>query len=799
VFDLLQQTLRTLMAQRLRTFLTLFGVVWGTSSVVFLVSWGRGVESMFEEGMQKMGKNVIFVGAGSIGEEFTPASDRRELWCEPGDLEAVKRGARVAELVGGESRGFGSATFGQRTISVEAHGVEPAVFELRAVSIASGRPIMQADLDHRRRVAVLGQKAREKLLGPQGRLGDWIRLDGRPHQVVGMLDRVGTQIARESTELDEQIWVPLTTYNAGRALPDANEDRIDTILLRVADRKDHDAAVREVRAILSRRLGVSASDEEAIRSFSAIKVLETIPTTAMAGLLLVVSVATLMIGGVGILALMLDSVQERRREIGVRLAVGGRRRDLLGQFFAETLLIGTLGGAVGLVIGTLAAAGLGSIDAPDLVPIPILRADIIVIAMVVMMFTSVASGLIADLVLATLRSLSAHKLRFALTSLGVAWGVLVLTFLSGSMDGFDRYFYAQMTKVWPKIVYVFPGAVLKQSVGNRGARSIELEREDVERMRGLDAVEYASPNAELGARVLRAGRRTKLIHTLGMSPAAAQIRSFDLAEGRFLSPADIESSERVVYLGADAAARLFGRDTGLVGKSLHIDSLRFRVIGVGQRKGDQLVNVGRRDDELAVIPISTAQRWLTNDDLVSQVVIAPRTREEAATTIGLVRGLIGMHHRFDSDEETALVFFDISEALQLIEVLGLGLRIFLVATSLVTLLVGAVGVMNIMLVVVSERRTEIGLRKAIGASRRAIFVQFLSETLAATLIAGAAGLGCGWLAIAIFGGGDGPGAIWVPTNAIFVFVTLVGVGLAAGLLPAVRASKVEPAIALRAL
>jgi len=406
---------------------------------------------------------------------------------------------------------------------------------------------------------------------------------------------------------------------------------------------------------------------------------------------------------------------------------------------------------------------------------------------------------VVDLVLATLRSLSAHKLRFALTSLGVAWGVLVLTFLSGSMDGFDRYFHAQITKVGPKIVYVFPGAVLKQSVGNRGARPIELEREDVERMRGLDAVEYASPNVELGARILRAGRRTKLIPTFGMSPGAAQIRSFNPAEGRFLSPADVESNERVVYLGAAAAERLFGRETGLIGKSLHIDSLRFRVIGVGQKKGDQLVNVGRRDDEVAVIPITTAQRWLTNDDIVSQVVIAPRKREEAATTIGLVRGLIGMHHGFDSDEETALVFFDISEALQLIEVMGLGLRIFLVATSLVTLLVGAVGVMNIMLVVVSERRTEIGLRKAIGASRRAIFVQFLAETLAATLIAGAAGLACGWLAIAVFGGGDGPGAIWVPTNAIFVFVTLVGVGLVAGLLPAVRASKVEPSIALRAL
>ncbi len=394
MLDLLHQTVRTLLAQRLRTFLTLFGVVWGTASVVFLVSWGRGVEVMIEDGMQKMGRNIIFVGAGSIGEEFTPATDRRWLWLNPEDLEAVRKGVRVAELVGGESSSFSAVTFRQRTLSLETHGVEPETFDLRGVRMAAGRPITASDLDHRRRVAVLGHRARQKLLGPQGQLGAWIRIDGRPHKIVGILERVGTQLARESTELDEQIWVPLSTFLAGRELPDMTEDRIDTILIRVAERERYEAAKREVRAILSRRLGVSPHDEEAIRMFSAIEILETIPISAMDGVLLVVSVATLLIGGVGILALMLDSIQERRREIGVRLAVGGRRRDVLRQFFAETLLIGMVGGGIGLALGTLAAWGLGRIEAPDLIPVPILRADIVVIAMGVMLFTAIASGLI---------------------------------------------------------------------------------------------------------------------------------------------------------------------------------------------------------------------------------------------------------------------------------------------------------------------------------------------------------------------------------------------------------------------
>ncbi len=404
-----------------------------------------------------------------------------------------------------------------------------------------------------------------------------------------------------------------------------------------------------------------------------------------------------------------------------------------------------------------------------------------------------------DLLLSTLRSLSAHKLRFALTSLGVAWGVLVLTYLTGSMDGFDRYFHAQMTKVGPKIIYVMPGRVLKQRIGERGTREIELELEDVARIRGLDVVEHASPNVPLGTRVIRAGRRTKLIPAYGVSPEAAIIRSFEVAEGRFVSRKDVESTARVVYLGPGAAERLFGRDRGLVGQVVHIDSLSFRVIGVGVNKGDQMVNVGERDDELAVIPITTAQRWFTHEDKVGQVVIAPRTREQATSAIELVRGLVGIHHGFAADAETALVFFNIADVLQLIEMLGLGLRLFLVTTSLVTLLVGAIGVMNIMLVVVSERKSEIGLRKAVGASRAAIFSQFLAESLAATLLAGVAGLALGWLAIRTLGGGEGPGAIFVPSSAIFVLVTLVGVGLAAGVLPALRASKVEPAIALRAL
>ncbi len=172
----------------------------------------------------------------------------------------------------------------------------------------------------------------------------------------------------------------------------------------------------------------------------------------------------------------------------------------------------------------------------------------------------------------------------------------------------------------------------------------------------------------------------------------------------------------------------------------------------------------------------------------------------------LVSILLGRHHGFRPDEDTALGIFNVQEAIQIIELLGLGLRIFLTSASLITLLVGAVGVMNIMLVVVTERIKEIGLRKAIGASSGAIFVEFLAETLAITLGAGGVGAVLGWIAVQVgIAAALQSGNVMIPVPALLpgtfalILASIIGVGLGAGMLPAVRAARVEPAISLRAI
>jgi putative ABC transport system permease protein len=413
--------------------------------------------------------------------------------------------------------------------------------------------------------------------------------------------------------------------------------------------------------------------------------------------------------------------------------------------------------------------------------------------------------MLADLFVETLRSLRAHRLRFGLTSMGIVWGVAMLTYLAAFTDGYELHFDRELAKVGQKIVFLFPGVVTKKQVGHRGTRPVELELEDIERIASIDVVSQAAPNLWLGPRVMRAGRRTKLIWAYGASEETGRIRNFEVAAGRGLSRGDVADHATVVFLGDKVARRLFGSSPA-VGRTVRIDGVPFRVVGVSKPKGQQLIYVGPADDEIALIPVTTAQRRFTRSTSLGQeVIFAPRTRAEGWSALRAARAVLGLHHDFVPRDETAMGSFNIQEVVQIIDTLLLGLRLFLNTASLITLLVGAAGVMNIMFVVVTERTKEIGLRKAIGASNRAVFAQFLSETLVITVGAGLIGALLGWLAVRASGAAIPEGSTMVstpvllPESVVLIALTLMGVGIASGILPALRASRTDPAISLRAV
>jgi putative ABC transport system permease protein len=394
LLEIVRQALRLLWAHKLRSALTLFGVVWGTASVIFLVSWGAGVRVMMEEGFFKAGRDMGEVWPGRIGEDFTPAVDRRHLWFTQEDVDVLRRRAKLPLLVGAEYWDFLPVTAGARAYTVDVRGMDAQAIAIRGVPLAAGRFFSVADQEHRRRVVVLGHTMRRRLLGPEGGVGSWVRIAGTPFRVVGLLARVGTQLSRDRMEIDEQAWVPIRTAQSLWPRWWTQELTVSKILYRMPGRHRLEETEAEVRGILARQLRVSPDDEEAVGIWSSVKNLRDLPLDETRGMMFVLAAAVLVIGGIGVLSMMLDSVHERRQEIGVRLAVGARRRDVVWQFFLETFSIVALGGALGATLGILGAAWLGSLDAPDLVPVPILSGRIVVIALGVMLGVGLLSGVV---------------------------------------------------------------------------------------------------------------------------------------------------------------------------------------------------------------------------------------------------------------------------------------------------------------------------------------------------------------------------------------------------------------------
>jgi len=387
-----RQAVRALRGHRGWTSLTVFGVVWGTASLVLLTGWGEGFRRMLDDGLSRTGRNLVYAWPGRVSEEYSPAADRRALWLTMADVEAVQRRARIPERVTPESRSWNVVSWGQTSLVRDVRGIVADTVAVRGVRLAAGRPLTPVDVEQARRVAILGSRAREQLIGPRPAIGQAIRIQGRSYTVVGLLAPVGTELARDRTEIDEQVWIPISAFFGNGSRYGTDIDIVDTILFQIGDRAQYDAACAEVRAILVDRLDVSPTDREAVLFASAVAALRAMPFEETTGFLGILAIATLLIAGVGVMNMMLVSVHERRMEIGLRLALGGRRGDVVVQFLAETMTVIGLGGVLGLAIGVSACLVLGAFQTPDLIPVPVFRARVVTVALLVLAGIGLAAG-----------------------------------------------------------------------------------------------------------------------------------------------------------------------------------------------------------------------------------------------------------------------------------------------------------------------------------------------------------------------------------------------------------------------
>jgi len=314
-------------------------------------------------------------------------------------------------------------------------------------------------------------------------------------------------------------------------------------------------------------------------------------------------------------------------------------------------------------------------------------------------------------------------------------------------------------------------------------------------------VELVSPHIHLGSQEIKRGNEILSCDTFGLDPDSAVIRKLNVGSGRFFTSEDMESGHRVCVVGANVKEKLFG-DQRAAGEFIRVGGIRLRVIGVLAKKGDQLSRpFSTLDDDQVFIPYTTAQKLFTGSPHFYLLFLQPRSLEVDDVARAEVRETLAMRHGFSPDDTDALGIFGIADMIGRVRGVTVGMQVFLGAASLITLLMGGVGVMNIMFVSINERIREIGIIKAVGAKRKHIFLQFLVESIFVTFIAGFIGIFLGCSICLVLGMFELPRLVAAPEIDPLVmaisFAALTLVGVLSGILPALRASGMQIVEALR--
>lgn len=417
--------------------------------------------------------------------------------------------------------------------------------------------------------------------------------------------------------------------------------------------------------------------------------------------------------------------------------------------------------------------------------------------------------MLIEIVKQSFSSIIQNRTRSTLSLLGIAWGISCFIILFAYGDGFERALRVGLSYFGETVSICWNGQTSMQAGGQKSGRRIRMRlRDTVDIRNNCTAVKRVSPEFYRSLE-MNYGLKTTANGVRGINAEYPAMRGMFIAEGRNLTKADVVQQRRVAVLGADLRRRLFS-NAPAVGERFRIAGITFTVIGVIKKKVS-ISNYFGLDDENAFVPY-TAMGLITNTRYLSVLVYQPRSSALNSEAKRQVMRVLGKNHRFNPLDERAILIDSSEELAGILDGLSKALKAFLFLVGSLTLGIGGVGVMNIMLVSVTERTREIGIRKALGAKRWHILTQFVAEALTITLIGGVLGylLALGittmigtlpFLSNIVQGPirtDEGDIHLLISTAAFYVSMgTLSVVGLFSGLWPARKAAGMDPVFALR--
>ncbi len=405
----------------------------------------------------------------------------------------------------------------------------------------------------------------------------------------------------------------------------------------------------------------------------------------------------------------------------------------------------------------------------------------------------------------SLRALTVNKMRSILTMLGIIIGVGAVIALLSVGQGFEQYITQQFQSLGTNLLFVFAGQL--ESSGPGSARSSQqriqpLTMGDASALADpflVPDVVAVAPEYSRSATVVR-GKLDRSANVSGVTPEYQSVRNFNPVLGEFIAQEHVNGRSRVAVLGATVAEEFFEPDEYPIGQTIKLNDVPFKVIGVLEEKGGGGFG---DEDNVVMIPISTAQTRLYNagsvrgDLIISVIFVQVATQDKMGAVADRIAEVLRERHRISFKDDDDFTVINQSDLIQVFGDFTAVFTLVLGAIAGISLVVGGIGIMNIMLVSVTERTREIGIRKAVGAKRRDILLQFLIEAMVMSMIGGFVGIVLGYTASTVLGNVADLTTLVTPGAVLLATSFSAAVGLFFGIYPATRAARLNPIDALR--